>query len=342
MKQTTHQRLSLQQLKAYEELRYGMFIHYGMSTFLARELPDGRALSTAYAPKSLDVGQWISTAREAGMRYAILTAKHVSGHCLWPSAHTDYHVGTSSDSTDVCEAFVEACKEEGLLPGFYYCSWDNHHLSPGQQPCTSWDTYHPGVHPYTTAEYREFMLLQIEELIERYQPGILWIDIPMILPMDARWAVYQRAAELKPDIYIAMNHSVQDGTQFDPNWCWPCDVMTMERVLPAHTGAGPDGSDRICGYQPVKRILGQDYYIPGEYCDPIGECWFYDQADQPRNDEELLGMYLVATSRQANFLLNVPPDRDGKMPQKWIEALMRLRGNLERLDMLTVADPVCV
>ena len=90
-------------------------------------------------------------------------------------------------------------------------------------------------------------------------------------------------------------------------------------------------TELIQRYQPVKSILGQDYYIPGEFCDPIGEQWFYDESDWPRSDEELLGMYLVAISRNANFLLNVPTDTNGTLPGKWIKALMRLR---KRLDLL--------
>jgi alpha-L-fucosidase len=60
------------------------------------------------------------------MKYAVLTTKHVAGHCLWPTKLNDYHVGTSGNKTDVVEAFVNACEKRGVLPGFYYCSWDNH------------------------------------------------------------------------------------------------------------------------------------------------------------------------------------------------------------------------
>ena len=89
------QRLSLGQLEAWESWGYGMFIHFGMSTFLDEELPDGRSPASVYAPDRLDVDQWVQVARDAGMSYAVLTAKHVAGHCLWPSSQTDYHVGRS-------------------------------------------------------------------------------------------------------------------------------------------------------------------------------------------------------------------------------------------------------
>ena len=72
------QRLSLEKLRKWESLKYGMFIHFGMSTFDECELPDGNSPSTKYAPSDLDVAQWIRVAKEAGMKYAVLTTKHVA------------------------------------------------------------------------------------------------------------------------------------------------------------------------------------------------------------------------------------------------------------------------
>ena len=86
------QRLSVSRLQKWESLGYGMFIHFGMSTFDEAEMSKGDMPSTYYAPEKLDVEQWIRTAHDAGMKYAILTTKHVSGHCLWPSKYTDYDV----------------------------------------------------------------------------------------------------------------------------------------------------------------------------------------------------------------------------------------------------------
>src|SRR5207248_2702898 len=95
------QRLSLDALRRWESLGYGMFIHFGMSTFVGKELPSGQDPSSTYAPDKLDVDQWVQVARDAGMKYAILTAKHVAGHCLWPSKFKEYDVETSGNKTDV-------------------------------------------------------------------------------------------------------------------------------------------------------------------------------------------------------------------------------------------------
>src|SRR3982750_4752720 len=111
------QRLPLAALREGGARGYGMFIHFGMSTYDGDEISEGDKPSSLYVPDKLDVDQWVSVARDAGMNYAVLTAKHVAGHCLWPSALTDYCVSTSSNKTDVVQAFVLACHKYNILPG---------------------------------------------------------------------------------------------------------------------------------------------------------------------------------------------------------------------------------
>jgi len=79
-----------------------------------------------YNPTHLDVRQWIRVAHDLGAKYAVLTAKYMSGFCLWDSESYDYDVANSGNKTDVVAAFVAACKEFGLRPGFYYCILDPH------------------------------------------------------------------------------------------------------------------------------------------------------------------------------------------------------------------------
>ncbi len=101
-----------------------MFLHFGMSTFDGQELSLRDQPAVAYHPDKLDVDQWIGIARDAGMKYAVLTAKQVSALCLWLSKHTDYQVDSSDNTTDVAEVFVTSCEKRGILPWLYYCSWD--------------------------------------------------------------------------------------------------------------------------------------------------------------------------------------------------------------------------
>ncbi len=310
------QRLSLEKLHAWEALRYGMFIHFGMSTFDGEELSSGTKPSSFYAPDKLDVDQWVSVARDAGMKYAVLTTKHVSGHCLWPSAQTDYHVGASGNRTDVVEAFVKACEQRGVMPGFYYCSWDNHHTFGSLTPSmTRWDE------AFTTRAYQEFQSRQIEELLTQYGPiGEVWIDIPKVLPRFYRQELYDQIAELQPDAVIMMNNGIGDGSTYPVAMAWPADIIAIERFLP----------NSHVGHVKWREIEGKSYYMPGEVCDPIGKEWFFTEADRPRSDAELLGMYLTSVSRGANLLLDVGPDKHGLIPQPAIDSLMRLQQNIER------------
>ena len=320
------QRLSISQLKAWEKQAYGMFIHFGMSTFIGKELPDGKAPSKTYAPDKLDVDQWVSVARDAGMKYAVLTTKHVAGHCLWPTQHTDYNISTSSNKTDVVDAFVRACEKRGVRPGFYYCSWDNHNRFGSKTPSDGgWkgmnrfparqDAKMP---PYTTSLYQNFQTAQIEELLKNYGPIFeMWIDIPGVLGRGYRTFSYNRIAELQPDIYIMMNSGIGDGTNYNINYAWPSDLIAIERDRPP-----------AAGHNPWREIENKMFYLPAEHCDPIGKEWFHVPGDVPRPDSELAEQFNQCRERGVNFLLDVPPNKHGVLPKEYVAALMRLRKNV--------------
>lgn len=320
------QRLAVEKLRAWEGLGYGMFIHFGMSTFVGKELPSGKEPSGTYAPDRLDVDQWVSVARDAGMKYAVLTAKHVAGHCLWPSSLTDYDVETSGNKTDVVAAFVKACEKRGLMAGLYYCSWDNHHRFGSK---TASDV--PFDQASTTQEYRDFQAAQVQELLQHYDPlGEVWIDIPGVLGAAGRRRQYEQIAQLAPDAVIMLNQGFGDGTHLKLDYAWPTDLVAIERYLPSsNRGYNPWHS------APVRSAAATggasaEYYLPGEVCDPIGYEWFDVPGDAPRSDAELLGMRLVCRSRRANLLLDVPPDKSGRIPKDRVDALVRLAKNVEK------------
>lgn len=305
------QRLTLAELQAWEAWRYGMFIHFGMSTFVGQELPDGKAPASAYDPDRLDVDSWIQIARDAGMRYAVLTTKHVAGHCLWPTKHTEYSVATSGNKTDVVEAFVKACAKRGLRPGFYYCSWDNHNRFGSQTPSDP-----PGWNKsFTTSLYQTFQTNQITELLTQYgSVDEMWIDIPGVLGRGYRTFLYEHVTQLQPRCVIMMNNGFWDGGKYDIEYAWPSDIISIERSLPA--GAK---------YEKWRTIEGQTYYLPGEICDPVGKNWFYVEGEMPRPDQELAQLWATAREHQVNLLLDVGPDKHGRIPKPFRDALMRLR-----------------
>jgi alpha-L-fucosidase len=310
--ETGAQRLSLAKLQAWEALGYGMFTHFGMSTFAGQELPDGKAPASAYNPDRLDVDQWVQIARDAGMKYVVLTAKHVAGHCLWPSRHTDYTVATSGNKTDVVDALVKACERRGILPGLYYCSWDNHHLFGSLTPSlTQWEK------AFTTSLYQDFQTAQVTELLSNYGPiGEIWIDIPGVLGHGYRTFLYRHIAALQPDCVIMMNSGISDGSNYNVSYAWPSDLIAIERSLPPPTG-----------HVKWRTIEGKRYYLPGEVCDPIGKEWFYVEGDRPRPDDQLLTLLTETRRRGANLLLDVGPNKHGLISDEYRDALMRLRKN---------------
>lgn len=316
------QRLDIPTLKKWEALKYGMFIHFGMSTFDGVELSRGDKPSNYYAPPKVNVDQWIQVARDSGMTYAILTAKHVAGHALWPTKHSDYHVGTSGNKTDVVEAFVKACEKHGILPGIYYCSWDNHHLFGSLTP-----THTEFWSAFTTPQYREFHFAQMEELLTQYGKWAeVWIDIPSLLRHDGRREQLAQILRHQPDTIVLMNNGISDGSVYNYNNTFPSDLMTIERFLP----------NSARGYNPwhtIEERLGEpkQYYVPAEVSDPIGYEWFYQDNDPPRSDAELLGMRLISEARGANLLLDVPPSRAGIIEKSHVDALSRLSKNYDKI-----------
>lgn len=284
----------------WEALRYGMFIHYGMSTFTGREIDPGDAPVETYAPTDLDVRQWIRVARDAGMRYAVLTAKHVAGHCLWDSEDYDYDIGTTGD-VDVVAAFMAACAEYGLAPGLYYCVLDGHN-----EGGVLWQA---GVND----DYFALITRQLRELHTRY-PGIReqWIDIPGKLTPAQRQALYDLIKVLNPTCLVIMNQGFQDGLVV-PEWGWPTDLLNGERTVPP------------AAHEPRKPVAGATHYLPMEVCDTIGGNWFWVPDDPPRPLRALVQLYRGSVGRGANLLLNVPPDSTGRIPPESIDALMALK-----------------
>jgi len=106
-------------------LKYGLYIHYGMDTF--REAGEKDQLPVErFAPASIDVTSWARAAKGAGMTFAVLTAKHESGFCLWDSKDNGYDIAHSPVKGDLIADFIAACKAEGILPGVHYSIPDAH------------------------------------------------------------------------------------------------------------------------------------------------------------------------------------------------------------------------
>lgn len=309
-------------IRRWSELEYGMFIHFGLSTFSGKEHQREAVPSDTYAPTNLDVEQWIRVAHNAGMKYAVLTAKHTAGHCLWDSKvrwqdkEFDYDVATSGDKADVVAAFVAACKKYGVKPGLYYCLEDYRHNANYHVPKPRRDSYN------LPAEYHQLVKDHVEELLRLY-PDVfyLWLDIPVQASIKQRTEIYKHIKTLKLDCLVLYNTGMVKYERTIQNIhkvSWPKDILGSEIHLPK------PGSIKL-----RQSYSGKTYDFGYEHCDKIGKWWFWMPDEKPRPTEELSRIHQEVRQLGGNLLLNVPPDRTGRLPKEHVETLMDLRKRID-------------
>ena len=308
-------------MEHWQALHYGMFIHYGMSTFTLAEIDDGEGPSAKFAPPQSDTDQWIKVAKAAGMKYAVLTAKHVAGHCLWDSKvryrgqEFDYDVATSGNRQDVVGNFIAACQQHDILPGLYYCLMDRHN---GIKEIL-WQAKE------LPAEYFQFVKDQLAELNTRYPAiRIMWLDIPRLTSLAQRAEMYQLIRSINPNCVVMFNLSNfgrdgQSNLATTQGIAWPGDVLNSERL--------PAGAP----FQHAQIWQGKSYWLGYEHCDCLGKEWFWTPQDKPRPTEELFKLYdAVVNSAGGNLLLDVGPGQDGRISEDRIDALMNLKARIEQ------------
>lgn len=315
-----NQRLSIAQLNAWRQQKFGLFLHFGTSTYDGIEMSPGTISPAEINPTQLDVKQWVQAGKIAGARYIILTVKHVGGFCLWPTAYTPYHVMHTPIARDIVGEFCAECRKENIAPCLYYCSWDNHNLFGSKTPSmTKWED------AFVTQAYFDFQKNQIMELLDRYAPiAELWIDIPHVLGRNYRTLLYDAIAQKSPETVIVYNHglSMCDGSVFNVAKAWPTDIITIEKNLPQSTG----------GYAPWREIEEKEYYMPGEVVETLTDGWFYLPNEKTRTLAELLGMYLVAQARGCNFVLNIAPNQEGIIAKEQFALLAQLQTEIQRFE----------
>ncbi len=310
------------ELTRFQASKFGMFIHFGLATFSQDEYADSQADLELYQPTDLDPEQWIRTVAEAGMKYAVLTARHQQGHCLWPSRFTEFSVKNNKVNRDVVAEFINACQIYRILPGLYYL--------------LGWELKHQSV--MDPVEYEAFLANQITELLVNYGPlFVLWLDIPFDLGHDSQNVLrrlYNVIKDIQPTCLIMVNCSEWEGQSIRSRRAtynfkdidgplvdtWPSDLIDGERTFPPEIGHDPH-----LVYQ------GQTYYIPMETCETIGHCWFHIDGDELRPLPELIRIAESTIGRGANLLLNVPPDRTGKIPEASCRALLEMGTSILQL-----------
>jgi alpha-L-fucosidase len=305
-----------------EEL--ALFLHFGVNTFTDREWGDGREDPAIFNPAALDARAWARTARAAGFRSLVLTAKHHDGFCLWPTATTRHSVAASpwrQGGGDLVREVADACRAEGLGLGLYCSPWDRNHPAYGDSP-----------------RYNDVFIAQLTELLTRYGPLVeVWFDGANAEGPNGRRQVYDW-----PRTFATVRRLQNDAVIFsdagpDVRWvgnergvagdtCW----STMDPDAVPHPGFWEgDATGRLLQHG----VPDGSIFRPPETDVSIRPGWFWHPAQDGavRPPEDLMQLYFTSVGRNSKLLLNVPPTRDGVLPEPDVRSLMAFRERREAI-----------
>jgi len=302
-----------ERMKWWREARFGMFIHWGLYSIPGGEwkwrrsllepaewimhelmIPDRvyRRLAREFNPAGFDAIEWARIARDTGMKYIVITAKHHDGFCLFDSKLTDYTTvkGTPFGRDAIAEV-GEACREHGIRFGIYYSLLDWH-----------WSLF-PGTFGFIPnfGEYYDYMKEQLRELLTGYgEVSVLFFDGDWMAQWNNRLGreVETLCRSFQPDVII--NNRLQK--------------RSLLSILPAFQRFTM--KTRIGDYEtPEQFIPAGRLHRDWETCMTMNTSWGYRRSDNKwKSAETLTGHLEDITSKGGNFLLNVGPDGTGEIP----------------------------
>lgn len=314
------------------KLRLGMFIHFGAyavpaSSHGAEWIASVKELSIEeynkyiekFNPIDFDAKEWAKQAKKAGMKYAVLTAKHHDGYCLFESQYTDYST-YNYIGRDLIKEYVEAFRGEGIKVGIYYSLIDWHHpdfpaYGDRQAPMRNNEAIKDLEKDKNINNYISYMHNQIYELLTSYGTiDILWLDfsyknnpaygIPDMI--DTTWKaeeLIENIRKINPN--IIMNNRLSINMHDKNKTDFYGDFVSPERIIPA------DG---------IRDIDGNP--IPWEACITLNNYWGYVGSDLDyKSSKDVIRGLVECTSKNGNLLINVGPNARGKIPKQEIEIL---------------------
>lgn len=301
----------------WQQLEYYMFIHFGPNTFTDKEWGHGDEDPKVFNPTELDARQWARTAKLAGMKGIIITAKHHDGFCLWPSEYSKHTVRESAwknGKGDVLAELSAACREYGLLFGVY--------LSP-------WDRNHPA---YGTPEYNQVFANQLKEVHTKYGDVFeQWFDGANGEGPNGKKQVYDW--NLFESTVTNIHPNVIFFSDAGPGCRWIGNESGYAGVTNWSTLNRADFKPGMGGITETLNKGQEDgtHWVPGEADVSIRPGWFYSETtdNQVKSLAHLLDIYYGSVGRNANLLLNIPVDRRGRIHENDSMRLMELRRTLD-------------
>ena len=301
--------------------RFGMFIHFGLYAMPARiewvmshekmTVEEYNKYFENFNPDMFDAKEWARAAKEAGMKYAVLTTKHHEGFCLFDTQYTDYKITNTPLGRDLVKEYVEAFRAEGLKVGFYYSLLDWHH------PEYTIDRYHPlRSHPDAAEmnetkdlkKYAEYMRNQVRELLTNYgKIDILWFDFS-IQPAKISFPKLNGKGkdDWESEKLIALARELQPGIMIDNRADIEQDISTPEQYQvdewPKHKETGE--------------------LLVWEACHTFSGSWGYHRDEMTWKSPEMLIELLCKTvALGGNLLMNVGPCARGYFDKRAMNAL---------------------
>ena len=268
---------------AWQDLEFGVILHFSTNTFLDREWGDGTADPKVFNPTSFDPDQWMQAIKASGATYVVLVAKHHDGFCLWPTEQTDYSIRKSpwkDGKGDVVGDVAKAARKYGLKFGVYLSPWDRH--DPRYQDSAAYDKYYLSELEELASNYGdlvEFWLdgagsaghvydfKKIIETLRTYQPNtIVFADTGLFEYGDARWVgtesgrvPYENWNVIDRHGYLRWRPVEADTPLRDLHWFWhPNDeksVKSLDELLKTYDETVGHGAQLMLGLAPDNRGL---------------------------------------------------------------------------------------
>ena len=288
---------------------FGVFFHFGIRTFYEdrkdwdlKEMP-----LEGFYPTDFSAEDWCRAVSAAGAKYAVLTAKHHDGFANWPSAYTEYSVKNTAwrqGKGDVIADFVTACRRYGLKVGLYY--------SPAQFGSVSMNA----------DEYNDYFINQISELLTNYgKIDYLWFDGcgSANHKFDEKRIIAAIRA-CQPEIMIF--------GMWDPDTMWCGNEGGYSR----YPNVYEKDVSMASGYGRAGDSKEGMRFLPDECDCRIRDRWFYYDSDKDKlkSIDALMGIYELSVGRGSNLLLNIAPDRRGRLPEEDKARLAEFSAEIKR------------
>ena len=317
------------QLRHLRETPFYAFVHFSPNTYTGLEWGTGKEDPAIFNPTELDCDSWVEAIKSAGMKGAVITAKHHDGFCLWQTETTEHSIKNSpykNGKGDIVREFADACRRGGIKFGFYLSPWDRN--------CEL----------YGTDAYNDFYRAQLTELLTNYGDVFhVWFDGACGEGPSGKKQVYDfesyfelvrkyqpNATVFKdegPDIRWCGNES---GSARAAEWavvpwelCYFCEKQTEGKLFDGELKHIYNSDKDIGTLENIMYSSGL-VFCPSEIDMSIRPGWFYHPEEEPHSLERLFNTYFRSVGGNTTFNLNIPPMPNGKFDQRDIVSLKEL------------------